>query len=100
MKFLFRGGDPLIDQTLALVRSVDRQVTPQGTEAPKANPPKQTTTAIADEANSTVGSERAEIAKYIANFRAHQERFRVERDQYWNSVMKRTRGSLEQHRID
>jgi hypothetical protein len=41
-----------------------------------------------------LSSERAEIASRIANFRAHQERFRLERDAFYQSARERMRSEL------
>ena len=63
-------------------------------------PAKQAIPSNSNEPKSTMDIERAEFAKHIANFRAHQERVRLERDQFCTSVMKTTLAALEQRRVD
>jgi hypothetical protein len=95
MKLWFRGRDELVEQTLAFVQSVEKPVEPIHVEFPK-----EAIASIVDEPGSRLGSERDEIAKRVANFRAHQEKLRVQRDEYCNSVMKITRAKLERSRVD
>ena len=95
MKLWSRGRDQLVEQTLAFVQGAERPVAPISNESAK-----QAIPSIPNEPKSTMDLERAEFAKHIANFRTHQERFRLERDQFCTSVMKATRAALEQHRVD
>ncbi|MGM4954021.1 hypothetical protein BjapCC829_06120 [Bradyrhizobium barranii] len=45
-------------------------------------------------------SEREHISKRVANFRAHQERVRRERDEYFSRTMQRTRDLARGHGSD
>jgi hypothetical protein len=48
--------------------------------------------------NDRVNAERAEIASRVANFRAHQERFKLERDAFYRATRAKIHSALESGR--
>ena len=71
--------DTLIEETMAFAKSVRVEpMMPRTVVAPNRGPPVNWT-----------GSEREEIARRVANFKAHQQRFMREREDYAASEFKR-----------
>jgi hypothetical protein len=92
MKWWMRERDQLIEQTLAFVEGVaaarpvrtDAAV-PARVEPPRpAEPPKPVGPGF-------MASERAEIERRVANFKAHQQKFQREREAHYNAVFSKTR---------
>jgi hypothetical protein len=92
--------DLLIAQTLAFVQSVTAKATedesrlePFSADEPvKAEPPARTV-AVAPPASAPNTDVREEIRRRVAAFRAHQELFRRDRDEYFKSVLAKARSS-------
>jgi hypothetical protein len=71
--------DTLIEETMALAKSVRVEpMMPRTAVEPNRAPPVTLT-----------GSEREEIARRVANFKAHQQRFMREREDFAASEFKR-----------
>ena len=75
--------DALVEETMAFAESVhvERTMMPRTVVEPNRVPSVNWT-----------GSEREEIGRHIANFRAHQQRFMREREDYAASEFKRMLG--------
>ena len=75
--------DALVEETMAFAESVrvERTMMPRTIVEPNRVPSVNWT-----------GSEREEIGRHIANFRAHQQRFMREREDYAASEFKRMLG--------
>jgi hypothetical protein len=97
--------DELFKQTTALVKSVKLEI-----EAPRA-PPRQMVEPAALPANGglhtrkldrlptsakSCGSEREEIRKRVASFKAHQQRIIREREAYAASMLMRMKATLSE----
>jgi len=89
--------DLLIAQTLAFVQSVTAKATedesrlePFPTDEPVTAEPPARTAPPASAPNTDV---REEIRRRVAAFRAHQELFRRDRDEYFKSVLAKARSS-------
>jgi len=94
--------DELVESTLSFVKSVRGEpieFTPalslDVAEQILSQPPER----IQQHANQTFGpsSERDEIKRHVANFRAHQERVAREREEFYLLVKARTRALIENH---
>jgi hypothetical protein len=92
MKWWMRERDELIEQTMAFVEGV-AAAGPKRTSAPPVvqaepsrpvEPPKPAALAF-------MASERAEIEKRVANFKAQQQKFQREREEHYNAVFAKTR---------
>jgi len=96
--------DLLIAQTLAFVQSVTAEATedesrldPFPTDEPvKAEPPARTV-AVAPPASAPNTDVREEIRRRVAAFRAHQELFKRDRDEYFKSVLAKARSAAERN---
>ncbi|MCK1680708.1 hypothetical protein IVA87_15155 [Bradyrhizobium sp. 147] len=77
--------DALVAQTTAFTESLKLQV-----ERPKSLPGKVTEEARLNAPNYD-DSEREEIKKRVERFQAHQERFKRERENYADSLLRRIR---------
>jgi hypothetical protein len=92
MKWWMRERDQLIEQTLAFVEGVAaarpaRTEPARPVEAPRpAEPPKPA-------ALDFMASERAEIQKRVANFKAHQQKFQRAREEHYDAVFSKTRAT-------
>jgi hypothetical protein len=74
--------DALVEETMAFAKSIGVEtLTPRTLMEPKRTPP----------ANLN-NSERDQIRQRVANFKAHQERFAREREEFAASLLKRMRG--------
>jgi hypothetical protein len=91
MKWWMRERDQLIEQTMAFVEGI-AAAGPKRTTAPPVvqaepsrpvEPPKQ--------ALAPMASERAEIEKRVANFKAQQQKFQRAREEHYNAVFTKTR---------
>ena len=100
MKWWMRERDQLIEQTLAFVEGVAaaRPVRtdaagPAQAEPPKpVEPPKPAAQRVARPMGpGFMASERAEIERRVANFKAHQQKFQREREAHYNAVFSKTR---------
>jgi hypothetical protein len=92
MKWWMRERDQLIEQTLAFVEGVAaaRPVRTEAAVPARAEPPRPV------EPPKPVGpgfmaSERAEIERRVANFKAHQQKFQREREEHYNAIFAKTR---------
>jgi hypothetical protein len=91
MKWWMRERDQLIEQTMAFVEGV-AAAGPKRTSAPvvqaepsrPVEPPKPAALAY-------MASERAEIEKRVANFKAQQQKFQRAREEHYNAVFAKTR---------
>lgn len=88
MKLWSRGRDQLVEQTLALVKGANPN--PAGTASPM-----KSESAKPIELENKLVSERVDIARRVADFRAHQAKLGRERDAYYNSVQNRIRDTLD-----
>lgn len=95
--------DALVSETAALVERTATANPQQAVERPKAAfvPPPKT---VPGEAPSPAArplswdtSEREHIASRIQNFRAHQERMRREREDFYSRTMQRARDLANGH---
>jgi hypothetical protein len=101
MKWWMRERDQLIEQTLAFVEGVaaarpkrsDAAGPARAEPAPKPEPAKLTEMPK-PAAAGFMASERAEIERRVANFRARQQKFQRERDEHYHAVFSKTRASL------
>ena len=76
--------DALVEETMAFTRGVRVQLPmPRAVVEPNRLP-----------AINLNNSERDEIRQRVANFKAHQERFAREREDYAASLLERMRGQL------
>jgi len=76
--------DALVEETMAFTRGVRVQLPmPRAVVEPNRLP-----------AVNLNNSERDEIRQRVANFKAHQERFAREREDYAASLLERMRGQL------
>jgi hypothetical protein len=80
--------DPLIDQTLSTVEIV-AVVNPKAVEA--ASPPLQRPVALRLPPKDKLDMERAVILRRLATFKANQERFQREREEYYVATMAKVR---------
>jgi hypothetical protein len=79
MEVLKADLNSLIDETMTLLKSVRAETpTPRTAVEPNHMPPVNWMT-----------SEREEIRQCVANFKAHQQRFAREREDYAASILKR-----------
>ena len=104
-----RERDALIAQTLAFVQSVTGRnageplpaVVPEPAPQADVPPPAFSPTAEASQAPSSAprpvvpGDFQREIKARVANFRAHQERFNREREEYSSATLARLRASMK-----
>ena len=71
--------DALVEETMAFTRSIhDRQPTPRTVVEPNSIPPVK-----------WIGSQRDEIERHVAKFKAHQQRIAREREDYAESELRR-----------
>jgi hypothetical protein len=91
MKWWMRERDQLIEQTLAFVEGVAaaRPVRTDAVEPPQAEPPKPVEPKPVS--FGSMASERAEIERRVANFKAHQQKFQREREAHYNAIFSKTR---------
>jgi len=95
MKWWMRERDQLIEQTLAFVEGV-AAASPKRTDAAvsaRIEPPRPVEP-LKPAGPGFMASERAEIERRVANFRARQQKFQRERDEHYNAVFSKTRSSL------
>ncbi len=89
MKLWMRERDQLIEQTLAFVEGVTAaRPRAEPKPEPKAMKPAEAPKSV------TVGafaSERAEIERRVACFKANQQKFQREREQHYDTVFSKTR---------
>lgn len=96
MKWWMRERDQLIEQTLAFVEGVAaaRPVRADVAAPAQAEPPKPVEPAKSVEkpmGPAFMASERAEIERRVANFKAHQQKFQREREAHYNATFAKTR---------
>jgi hypothetical protein len=98
MKWWMRERDQLIEQTLAFVEGVAaaRPVRTDAAVPARVEPPKPVEPAKSVGPAKSMGpgfmaSERAEIERRVANFKAHQQKFQREREEHYNAVFAKTR---------
>ena len=96
-----KDRDLLIAQTLAFVQSVTAEATedesrlePFPTDEPVTAEPPARTAPPASAPNTDV---REEIRRRVAAFRAHQELFKRDRDEYFKSVLAKARSAAERN---
>jgi hypothetical protein len=108
-----RERDALIAQTLAFVQSVTGRKeasgepllplvreTPEPEAAPQELPPDPLVTPLPDPPATTTGRTivanevRREFDARIASFRAHQERFNREREEYFSTTLAKLRAAI------
>jgi hypothetical protein len=97
-----KDRDLLIAQTLAFVQSVTGKATEDESrlepvpadEPAKAEPPARTV-AAAPPSPAPRADVREEIRRRVAAFRAHQELFNRDRDEYFKSVLAKARSAAE-----
>jgi hypothetical protein len=92
MKWWMRERDQLIEQTMAFVEGVaaagpKRTSAPPVVQAEPSRPVEPTKPA----APAFIASERAQIEKRVANFKAQQQKFQREREEHYNAVFAKTR---------
>jgi hypothetical protein len=96
MKWWMRERDQLIEQTLAFVEGVaaarpvrtDTAVHARAEPPKPVEPPKPFAQSVSP---GSMASERAEIERRVANFKAHQQKFQREREEHYNAVFSKTR---------
>jgi flagellar biosynthesis/type III secretory pathway protein FliH len=98
MKWWMRERDQLIEQTMAFVEGVTAARPVRAEPSPKSEPAPKPEPAPAVEASKPaapafMASERAEIEKRVANFKAHQQKFQREREEHYNAVFAKTRAA-------
>ncbi len=90
MKWWMRERDQLIEQTLAFVEGVAAARPARAEPASKpepSKPPEMPKPVVA----GSMASERAEIERRVANFKAHQQKFQREREEHYRAVFSKTR---------
>jgi chorismate mutase len=92
MKWWMRERDQLIEQTLAFVEGVSAARPVRAEPSPKPEPAKAVEPAR-PAALASMASERAEIERRVANFKAHQQKFQREREAHYNAVFSKTRAT-------
>jgi hypothetical protein len=100
MKWWMRERDQLIEQTLAFVEGV-AAARPARTEPAKklepvktAEPAKKAEPAIEPPkpmGPPSLASERAEIERRVANFKAHQQKFQRAREAHYDAIFSKAR---------
>jgi len=93
MKWWMRERDQLIEQTLAFVEGV-AAASPKRTDGPARIEPPRPVEPPKPVGPGFMASERAEIERRVANFRARQQKFQRERDEHYHAVFSKTRSSL------
>ena len=92
MKWWMRERDQLIEQTLAFVEGVTaaRPVRAEPLPKPESSKPVEAAKPIAV---ASMASERAEIERRVANFKAHQQKFQREREEHYDAVLAKARAT-------
>jgi hypothetical protein len=83
--------DELFKQTTAFIKSVKLEI-----EVPRAPPPEMVEPVALPPNAKTGGSEREEIRKRVASFKAHQQRAIREREEFATSVLVRLKATLSE----
>src|SRR5436309_1299443 len=93
MKWWMRERDQLIEQTLAFVEGVAaarpapaKKAEPATKAEPAVEPPKPAGPAA-------LASERAEIERRVANFKAHQQKFQLAREAHYDAIFSKARAT-------
>jgi hypothetical protein len=93
--------DALVEQTIAFARAVTKEVKPQivdpGQDQAETVPQDSTSQPAGDETpiRKTASNEREEIGRRLASFKAHQEKWTRDREEYANSMLDRIRPSKD-----
>jgi hypothetical protein len=92
MKWWMRERDQLIEQTLAFVEGV-AAAGPKRTRAPVAVPtePPRAVEPPKPMGPPSLASERAEIERRVANFKAHQQKFQRAREAHYDAIFSKAR---------
>jgi hypothetical protein len=100
MKWWMRERDQLIEQTLAFVEGVAaaRPVRTDAAVPARVEPTRPVEPPKPVESAKTMGpgfmaSERAEIERRVANFKAHQQKFQREREEHYDAIFSKTRAT-------
>jgi hypothetical protein len=105
MKWWMRERDQLIEQTLAFVEGVAaaRPARTAAAASARVEPGKPAEAAGPAELPKSVGlapialapmaSERAEIERRVANFKAHQQKFQRAREEHYDAIFAKTRAT-------
>jgi hypothetical protein len=90
MKWWMRERDQLIEQTLAFVEGVaaarPARTEPAKKAEPAVEPPKPA-------GPPSMASERAEIERRVANFKANQQKFQRAREAHYDAIFSKTRAT-------
>jgi hypothetical protein len=96
--------EALMAETAALASATPANI-PHKLPAPELHAPIDLVASILNEPSRPARGlynfgppEREQISKCVANFKAHQERFRREREDYCSKMMKRVRDAVEGRR--
>jgi hypothetical protein len=92
MKWWMRERDQLIEQTMAFVEGVTAARPVRTEPSTKPEPPAKAEPSK-PAALAPMASERAEIERRVANFKAHQLKFQREREAHYNAVLSKTRAT-------
>jgi hypothetical protein len=92
MKWWMRERDQLIEQTLAFVEGVSA-ARPVRIEPPKKLEPAKAVEPAKPAALASMASERAEIERRVANFKANQQKFQREREEHYHAVFSKARAT-------
>jgi hypothetical protein len=99
MKLWMRERDQLIETTLAFVEGVsgararNAAVAPMRTEPPEKAEPVRPTEPMAIMLPVSPASERAEIERRVAKFKAQQQKFQREREASYAEIFSKTRAT-------
>jgi len=90
MKWWMRERDQLIEQTLAFVEGVTAARPARAEPVAKPEPPKPAE-APKPVLAASMASERAEIERRVANFKAQQQKFQREREEHYDAIFAKAR---------
>jgi hypothetical protein len=104
MKWWMRERDQLIEQTLAFVEGVAAARPARTEPSPKPEPAEAPVKAIepskpAELASmkpaglAAMASERTEIERRVANFKAHQQKFQRDREAHYDAIFSKARAT-------
>jgi hypothetical protein len=96
MKWWMRERDQLIEQTLAFVEGVAAARPARTEPAKRAEPAKKAEPAVEPPkpmGPPSLASERAEIERRVANFKANQQKFQRAREAHYDAIFSKARAT-------
>jgi hypothetical protein len=96
MKWWMRERDQLIEQTLAFVEGVAAARPARIEPAKKAEPARKAEPAVEPPKPAgppSLASERAEIERRVANFKANQQKFQRAREAHYDAIFSKARAT-------